>query len=66
MIQRNSLVTTNSIDEYTPAFKKDNVYVYLGEVPNMIGHCFLISLETGKIEIGYHTSDIRELTDEEV
>lgn len=42
------------------------VFVYLGEIPNMLGHAVVVGKVTGKVYVGYHTGDFRELTDEEV
>lgn len=41
-------------------------YVFLGEIPNMPGHCVVIHLGDSQIERGFHTIDFRELTDEEI
>lgn len=40
-------------------------YLYLGEIPNMTGHCAVID-DTGHVEVGYHVDDFREMTDEEI
>ncbi len=40
-------------------------FLYLGEIPNMTGHCAVID-STGRVEVGYHVEDFRELTDNEV
>jgi len=44
---------------------KDDVLIYLGEIPNMRGHGVFIGSKTGKIYSGYHIEQFRELTDEE-
>ena len=44
---------------------KDDVFIYLGEIPNMKGHGVFLGHRTGKIYSGYHIEDFRELTDEE-
>lgn len=42
------------------------IFIFLGEIPNMPGHCVVIGKNSGGTYIGYHTSDFRELTDKEV
>jgi hypothetical protein len=39
--------------------------VFLGEIPNVPGHCAVL-LGSGQCDVGYHTFDFKELTDEEV
>lgn len=39
--------------------------IFLGEIPNMPGHCAVAS-KHGKVYFGYHTDDFVELTAEEV
>jgi len=40
-------------------------FVYLGEIPNMLGHCVVVGW-SGKVYPGYHTWNFVELTDEEM
>ena len=47
-------------------FKKEEAYVFLGEIPNMPGHCVVAERKNGKIHAGYHTESFRELTAHEV
>ena len=47
-------------------FKKDEACVFLGEIPNMPGHCVVVARKTGKIYFGYHTDSFTELTVDEV
>lgn len=39
--------------------------MYLGEIPNMRGHCILIG-QSGTTYSGYHIQDFVELTEDEV
>jgi hypothetical protein len=39
--------------------------VFMGEIPNMPGHCLVMDKDTGKPFFGYHTDDFIELTDKE-
>ena len=50
--------------DYLKTFEKDKHYLFIGEIPNMPGHC-VISKEGGVITLGWHTDDFIELTDEE-
>jgi hypothetical protein len=42
-------------------FKKEAVYVFLGEIPNMPGHCAIADSKSGKIYTGYHTESFTEI-----
>jgi hypothetical protein len=42
-------------------FKADGVYVFLGDIPNMPGHCVVVDHRTGQIYSGYHTENFAEL-----
>lgn len=46
-------------------FKKDNFFVYLGEIPNMKNHCVICGYESGKMYSGYHIENFRKATEEE-
>ena len=46
-------------------FDKDNFFIFLGEIPNMLGHCVIIGHESGKIYSGYHTENFRLPTENE-
>jgi len=46
-------------------FKKGKSYIFLGEIPNMPGHCVIVDAPT-KVHFGYHTGDFVELSEEEV
>jgi hypothetical protein len=47
-------------------FKRGGTYVFIGEIPNMLGHCVVADHKTGKIYSGYHTENFIELSEEEV
>ncbi len=44
---------------------KKRSYIYLGEIPNMPGHCVVLDLKTGRMFTGYHTENFVELNDDE-
>ena len=46
-------------------FVENAVYVYLGEIPNMPGHCVVGEHPCGKIFSGYHTENFKELEEDE-
>ena len=41
-------------------------YVFLGEIPNLPGHCVVAEHPTGPIYSGYHSELFRELTFDEI
>ena len=43
----------------------DNVFLFLGEIPNMKEHCVVIGFKTGMIYIGYHTERFEEIPEDE-
>jgi len=47
-------------------FRQGNLYVFLGELANMKGHCVVADHITGQIFSGYHTDNFVELTEDEV
>jgi diadenosine tetraphosphate (Ap4A) HIT family hydrolase len=47
-------------------FRARRTYVFLGEMPNMPGHCVVIEHPSGKVFSGYHTENFVELPDTEV
>lgn len=44
---------------------KKKFFVFLTEVKNAPGHCILVDLDDGHIETMRHTSDFREVEEEE-
>jgi len=58
-------------DSFNKAFKKNNsnphenkVFCYIGDIPNMPGHSFVIDIRTGTPYI-FHPENLKELTDDE-
>lgn len=69
MIERNSLVRFNFAivpEEYHKKypFKEDDVFVFLGEIKQMPGHC-IVAGKDGRVIWGYHTENFVELTEDE-
>jgi len=47
-------------------FRRGAMYVFLGEIRNMAGHCVVADARTGRLYSGYHTENFVELTAHEV
>lgn len=45
---------------------KEDVFVFLGEIPNMRGHCVVAGHKSGRIVSGYHIEDFVEIPKEEI
>ena len=51
---------------YDHMFDRDDFqFVYLGEIPNMPGHCVVIGWSTGKVYSGFHSENFRLLMEDE-
>lgn len=46
-------------------FRAGRVYIFLGEIPNMRGHCVVAEQDSGKIYAGYHTENFAELAEDD-
>ena len=46
-------------------FPKGATLVFLGEIPNMPGHCVVADIRTGKIHAGYHTERFKEIQEDQ-
>ena len=46
-------------------FDDDETFIYFGEIPNMKGHCVVISDKDKQFHIGYHIDNFVEWNDEE-
>lgn len=55
----------NDSDRHYYPFERDETFIYLGEIPNMKGHCVVISDKDKQFHIGYHISNFVEWNDEE-
>ena len=44
---------------------EESVFVYLGEIPNMPGHCVLAGHNTGRVLSGFHIDHFVELSESE-
>jgi hypothetical protein len=51
--------------EYYP-FSESGTYIFLGEIPNMPGHCVTANYKTGQIYSGWHTNQFVEIPEDEV
>jgi hypothetical protein len=43
-------------------FRRNATYVFLGEIPNMPGHCVVADFRSGKFYSGYHTNNFVEIS----
>lgn len=39
--------------------------LFLGEIPNMPGHCAVAEVKSGKVQVGYHTSRFVEIPEDQ-
>lgn len=46
-------------------FKEGDHMLFLGEIPNMKGHCAIVTRD-GRVLWGYHTDDFRNPTEDEL
>lgn len=53
-------------EEYKMFFKNDSLVIFLGEIPNMPGHCVVAGCTTGKIYSGLHTDNFVEMQEDEL
>lgn len=52
-------------DKAHPIMQED-VFIYFGEIPNMLCHCVVAGHKSGKVFSGYHIENFQELTEEEL
>lgn len=50
---------------YLDKFPVNEVFVFIGELKQMPGHCVVCNYRTGKIISGYHTADFVPLTEDD-
>ncbi len=46
-------------------FIMGRTYIFLGEIPNMPGHCVVADHITGQLQSGYHSENFIELSEDE-
>ena len=44
---------------------QESTFVYLGEIPNMKGHCLVAGHKSGRVVSGYHIEDFEEIDENE-
>jgi hypothetical protein len=47
-------------------FQEKDLLVYLGEIPNMMGHGIFLGYHSGRAYCGYHPEEFVELSEEEI
>lgn len=45
---------------------EDDIYIFLGEIPNMPEHCIVAGHKSGRVYSGYHVTNFQELNEDEV
>lgn len=62
-----SIVKAVNIDSaWRYGWGNGETFIYLGEIPNMPGHCVLYRISAEKILYAFHTENFVELTEEEI
>ena len=64
-LREKSLVTLKEDITSSFPFDKDLPVIFLGEIANMAGHGIFIG-KSGKCYFGYHISQFRELSEDEI
>lgn len=64
-LREKALVTVKGGITKEYSFYNDLPLIYLGEITNMKGHGIFIG-KSGKVYFGYHISNFRELSEDEV
>ena len=63
----NNLSEEDRIKFYGPVgYGQKKLFVFLAEIKNAPGHCVLVDMDDGHVEVMRHTTDFREATEEEV
>jgi hypothetical protein len=47
-------------------FKKNGLYLFLGEIANMPEHCAVVDQKSGRTYVGYHTENFVQLTQSDI
>ena len=55
----------STFDTSSYPFMRKTAYLFLGEIPNMPGHCVVVG-DHGKIIAGYHTEEFVEIPPEDM
>jgi hypothetical protein len=58
-------MTDEQRNHYVEIFGSAAALLYLGEIPNMRGHCVIYSKDTNKMFVGYHIENFVEMSEEE-
>jgi hypothetical protein len=56
---------TEEAKQHINPFDNNNVFVFLGEIPNKPGHCIVFLESTGKTWVGFETNSLIEIDEEE-
>ncbi len=45
-------------------FRRNQIFIFIGEIPNMPGHCVVVDKSSGRTHAGYHTENFKEIPEE--
>jgi hypothetical protein len=55
----------SDFDTSSYPFRREIAYLFLGEIPNMPGHCVVLG-EGSRVIVGYHTENFKEIPPEDM
>jgi len=59
-------VKNKLVNDYATLFPSHENYIWLGEIPNMRGHCVVANFWSGRIYSGFHCDIFRLAKEEEI
>lgn len=59
-------VKNKFVSDYSTLFPSNEIYIWLGEIPNMLGHCVVANFWSGRIYSGYHCDIFRLAKEDEI
>ena len=67
ILQKQFILKINiaAADEKIKTAELNSVFVFFGEIPNMLEHCIVMHRESQRFLIGYHTEAFEEISEEE-
>jgi hypothetical protein len=66
IFDKSTCATSEIYEEYYKKNFEGKTFIFLGEIPNVPGHCLIADLYTGEVSGMHHTDNFREATEEEV
>lgn len=59
------LVDPHQYYDHGSFHRDDFQFMFLGEIPNMMGHCAVVGWSTGKVYCGFHIENFVELSEDD-